>query len=330
MFGGGGPPAGRSPVAPAAVPQALHDLARALPPQVHLGTSSWSFPGWAGLVYAAPASESMLARHGLAAYAQHPLLRAVGVDRTFYAPVAAADLAAYARVTPPDFRFVVKAHDLLTMARVPDHPRHGALRGGPSPHYLDVAHARDAVVAPFVEGLGGKAGALLFQFAPQPADALAGPGPRAAPRRFAERLYRFLRDLPRGPRYAVEVRTADLLTADYAAALRTSGAVPCLALMPGLPDLDAQVELTGAAGADALVIRWMLAPHHTYETASKAYEPFHDLADPDPRTRRAIAAQVRAAIARGRPAIVIVNNNAEGSSPRSVAALAAEIGIVRP
>ncbi|MFM8890074.1 MAG: hypothetical protein ACKOTB_00370, partial [Planctomycetia bacterium] len=40
-------------VAPAPVEPSLESLGAALPPRIHLGTSSWSFPGWTGLVYAA-------------------------------------------------------------------------------------------------------------------------------------------------------------------------------------------------------------------------------------------------------------------------------------
>ena len=69
-----------------AVAPAMVALARHLPPQLYLGTSSWTFPGWQGLVYDRAASASVLARHGLSAYAQHPLLRTVCLDRTFYAP----------------------------------------------------------------------------------------------------------------------------------------------------------------------------------------------------------------------------------------------------
>lgn len=316
MFGA--PPA-EDPVAPAAVDAALVELAARLPPTLRFGTSSWSFPGWAGLVYRDRHGESALARHGLTAYARHPLLRAVGIDRTFYAPVLARELAAYAAQVPPDFRFVVKAHEAITAPRFANHARYGPLRGQPSPHYLDPHYAADAVVQPFVDGLGARGGALLFQLSPQPAELLAGPGPRSAPRRFAERLYRFLRDLPSGPLYAVELRTAECLTPDYGAALRAAGAVACHGLMPTMPDLATQHAVAGRADAP-LVVRWMLHARHDYDSAGAAYAPFDQLHDPDPATRGALAALLAADAAR--PALVIVNNNAEGSSPRSIAALA--------
>src|SRR5436305_1316810 len=76
----------REAVAPAPVPAEVAALGRELPSEVRLGGSTWSFPGWRGLVYDGRHSESVLAHAGLAAYAQHPLLRAVGRDRTHYAP----------------------------------------------------------------------------------------------------------------------------------------------------------------------------------------------------------------------------------------------------
>src|SRR5262245_693991 len=56
--------------------------AERLPPGVRIGTSSWSFPGWSGIVYDGHPSQARLARGGLRAYARHPLLRTVGLDRS--------------------------------------------------------------------------------------------------------------------------------------------------------------------------------------------------------------------------------------------------------
>ena len=105
-------------VDPAVVDDAVRRLGERLPTAIHLGTSSWSFPGWTGLVFALrngkPATEQQLARHGLAAYAAHPLLRTVSLDRTFYAPLTHDEFAAYARHVPERFRFVVKAPAAFT------------------------------------------------------------------------------------------------------------------------------------------------------------------------------------------------------------------------
>jgi hypothetical protein len=63
----------------------------------------------------------------------------------------------------------------------------------------------------------------------------------------------------------------------------------------------------------------MLQEGFAYEDAKDRYAPFHALVDPDPVTRAAIA---RLVAAHDGESIVILNNKAEGSAPRSVFALA--------
>lgn len=136
LFGGEAEPDG---LAAAIAGDELRELGRRLPPSVRFGTSSWSFPGWRGLVYRDEHSEAVLARRGLPAYAAHPLFASVGLDRTFYAPVDTATMAAYAAAVPERFRFLVKAHEALTLARYPQHARYGAQRGQPNPLLFNVA-----------------------------------------------------------------------------------------------------------------------------------------------------------------------------------------------
>ncbi|WP_308645952.1 hypothetical protein [Ottowia beijingensis] len=76
----------RAGVEATAVGDATRTLAAALPHGLHLGTSSWHFPGWAGLVWGGDYAEATLSKHGLVAYARHPLLRSVSLDRAFYRP----------------------------------------------------------------------------------------------------------------------------------------------------------------------------------------------------------------------------------------------------
>jgi uncharacterized protein YecE (DUF72 family) len=303
-------------VGPAQVSEEIQALGRELPRGIYLGGSTWSFPGWVGLVYDREYSQGRLAREGLAAYARHPLLRAIGVDRTHYAPVPADELKEYAVAVPEDFRFLVKAHEACTLTRYPDHPRYGAQRGLPNDLFLDPAYATDQVVAPFVEGMGDKGGALLFQFAPQDL---------GVPQGFAAELHAFLCALPRGPVYAVELRNRELLTQDYADALAGAGACHCHNVHPRMPDIRMQARLAGTAQGPATIVRWLLASGMTYEAAGRLYAPFNRLAAVDANARRAIAELARDARAAGRPAIVTVNNNAEGSAPLSIEGLAREI-----
>ena len=291
-------------------------LGEALPPLVRIGTSSWAYPGWAGLVYDRAATEKLLSHEGLRAYSQHPLFRAVGVDRAHYAPLSAEVYAAYAAQVPAHFRFLAKAHDALTLARYPKHPRYGAKAGEDNPRFLDASYAAEAVVGPYAEGLGKKAGPLLFQFAPQEIALMGGP------LGFADRIHRFLSALPRTTFYAVEVRNAALLTPALADALHAVRAAPGLLAHPTLPELPVQARLLRAHQAPALVLRWMLHRSLTHEAAGAAFSPFDRAHLDDRGTRAHIAELIAETTRRGRPSLVIVNNNAEGSAPWSILRLA--------
>ncbi len=314
-FFGAPTPVDAQAVEPAQPSEQLRGLGERLAANFHFGTSSWSFPGWEGLVYARAAGTSRLAKRGLEAYARHPLFRSVGVDRTFYAPVEAELLRRYAQQVPDDFRFLVKAFGGCTSARNGLDTRFGPAAGKANPHFLDPSYASDVVVAPFVEGLGHKAGVLLFQFSPQ---ALA---PMGGPRAFPDRLHDFFAALPRleHGHYAVELRNAELFTPRYLRAIGEVGVQHCINALPGMQSVAKQFAATGGARRDALIIRWMLHPKHDYQGAKLAYAPFDRIVDEDLETRGAIVDALREASADGpRRSFLIVNNKAEGSSPKSI------------
>ncbi len=127
-------------VLPAPVSQEIQALAQSLPRQLHLGTSSWTFPGWAGLVWDQPYAEPKLAKEGLHAYSQHPLLRTVSLDRAFYRPMRAEEYAALAAQVGDDFRFVVKVPSMISDALVRATEGERAGQGlQANPHFLDAA-----------------------------------------------------------------------------------------------------------------------------------------------------------------------------------------------
>ena len=289
-------------------------LAARLPAGLRLGTSSWAFPGWAGVLYDRAASAEKLSREGLRAYAENPLFRTVGVDRAHYRPLTVSQWRDHAEQVPDDFRFLVKAHEHCTLHRFPSHPRYGALREQDNLRFLDPEYAAREVVEPTIEGLGSKLGVLLFQFAQQDLRPMGGP------LAFCDRLYAFLSRLPPGPTYAVEVRNPRLLVPRFAEALEASGAMPCIAGLPQMPDLDVQWRQTPAAIAPTFVARWMLRRNHTYQTGVAAFHPFDQLREPDEGTRQMLVDLLRRAPKRAQ--FVIVNNKAEGSSPETLRALA--------
>lgn len=306
-------------VAPAATDPALAELAAAVPQLLHLGTSSWSFPGWKGLVWDGDHAESRLAKQGLVAYAQHPLLRTVSLDRSFYRPLSSSQYAAYAAQVPEHFRFVVKAPSLVTDAMIRAAEGRGMQANAA---FLDPAIAIREFVEPALEGLGPRIGALVFQLSPLPASWL-----RRMPEFFArlESMLAVLPPLPGGATVAVEVRDAQLLVPEFAALLKRTGATYCVGLHAKMPPVEAQLPMLRALWPGPLVCRWSLHRKHGaygYEEAKSLYEPFDHLVDPDPETRNVLARVIVATAAAGFHSYVTINNKAEGCAPLSVQELA--------
>jgi uncharacterized protein YecE (DUF72 family) len=292
------------------------ELAARLPAELWLGTMSWAFPGWRGLVYARDASAERLASAGLAAYAAQPLLRAVELDRSYYEPLSSDSLQRMAAEVPGGFRFVVKAHLECTLARFPSHARYGSKRGAVNTRFLDAAYASDIVIGPTVAGLGAKLGALLFQFSPED---------HGAPREFAERLRVFLAALPQGVVYAVELRNRALFTPAYAAALADAGAVHCHNAWSDMPPVLAQAKAVPPLARRPLIVRWLLRPGDNYAAAGERLAPFDRIVEEDLPRRQAIAHLVGRALEHRVPAFVLVNNDAEGCAPESIHRLARAI-----
>ena len=320
-------------IEPADFDESLTRLGRLLPRSVHLGTSSWYFPGWRDLVWRGDTdyTESQLARHGLSAYARHPLFRCVGIDRTFYQPLTVAEYARYADQVPNDFRFVVKAPAMVADA---------AMRGKrgdpiePNPLFLEPSAAIDHFVRPAIEGLSNRAGPLLFQLSPLPSEMKSADGGIAT----IERIGALLNALPVSiggitPVYAVELRDNELLTPRFVRTLRECGARLCIALHPRMPVAARQSAALRAMDAldeegddwrlkGPLVVRWNLAGGLRYEEARTRYAPFDRLVDPDIPTRGTLAHLIHVAIKSNQPSFIVANNKAEGSAPLTLLELA--------
>lgn len=322
---GEAPKRAESTVLPAAIDETLTALAHRLPAALHLGTSSWSFPGWAGMVYGDRYSDVQLARRGLAAYASHPLLRTVGIDRTFYAPISESAFRSYAkqaREVASGFRFLVKVPMLFTGPRL----RSDEGRWTDNEAFLNASLATAQFVLPATQGLGDACGPLVFQFPP------LGPKFTRAPQQFADALAEFLVALPRlsgAAFYAVELRDPELLTDDYLAALCAGNATHCIAIHARMPQASEQSRFWRESGRLPLVIRWSLHSGMKYEEAKERYAPFNALVDEDPDGRAQIAALALEATRARQETFIIANNKAEGSAPltiRKLADLIAEYG----
>lgn len=312
-------------ITPAPTVSEHQEIAQALHPLIHLGTSSWSYPGWTSLIWAQDYSESQLSRHGLTAYAQHPLMKTVSIDRSFYRPLTATEYANYAAQVPEHFRFIIKAPSSVTDAQLRDDQGHARLV---NPLFLDPEVAWREFVEPAVHGLQQHLGALVFQLSPLPLSLLHRMD------LFLDRLDQLFESLHHrlksnqltAPLMAVQIRDPELLhSATFVDILQRHRITYCLGLHPKLPSIEEQLPILRKLWPGPLVCRWNLHAKHGqygYRKAAELYEPYNRLQDPDPETR-AVLVKVALATARaGYPVYIGIANKAEGCAPLSVEALA--------
>ena len=281
-------------------------LAQHLGPTVFLGTSSWSFPGWVGEVWRRPCSAKTLAQDGLGAYAAHPLMRSVSIDRAYHAPVPDEVWASYAKQVPESFRAMVKAHRGLTTAAL-------AGTADDNPDFLTPALG-EVLVDAALRHLGDRVGVFLLQLPPQ-----------RLPRDTLGRLERLLAVLSDRVTVGVEPRAGGLLGPQYADVLARHGAVHVLSVHPSMPDLRTQWVEGGVARGPMVVARWNLPPDLHYEEAKAQWAPFSELQRPDDGTVDRLAKAIVWARTQGRPALVIANNKAEGCAPSTVRRIASRV-----
>lgn len=270
------------------------EMVRAFP-KLYLGTSSWSFPGWKGLIYAEEYGETKLAQLGLRAYSRVGLFRTVSLDRTYYRPMTVSEYKTLSSQVPETFRFVVKA------------PRDLLVPGGSG---FDLVRFTREFVEPTQRGLGEKLGVILIQFPP---------GTQAEyGSTFVSQLRELLKSLPRGPVYSLEVRDEELLGPHLQQAMIGTGCALCASIHPRLPGLDQQFLRVPPTPEVPLVFRWNLRPSLGYLEARARFRPFSSLVTEDPGRRTMLAQLALRALQAERAVYVTANNKAEGCAPLTI------------
>lgn len=181
---------------------------------LHIGTCSWKYDSWRGLVYSDAPHPDYLAE-----YAQK--YECVEVDQWFWSlfgpgkvvlphPKTVAD---YAAVVPEGFRFGVKMPNALTLTHFRPKTKTDPLV--PNPHFLSMDLLRTFLdqLAPLKPYLGP----MMFQFEYLNRDKMP------SQREFQDKLGAFVSQLPPDYCWCVESRNPNYLNGSYFAFLREQG-----------------------------------------------------------------------------------------------------------
>jgi uncharacterized protein YecE (DUF72 family) len=195
---------------------------------VHLGTSSFTAAGWEGTFY----PRGIKSTDRLVFYAEQ--FDAVEIDSTFYACPSPRTVEGWAAKTPEDFIFSVKVPQTITHEKV----------------LVDCS----AELKQFVETmgiLGGKLGPMVLQFPVFSRSAFKSQSD------FLDRLIPFLRTLPQGHKFAVEIRNKEWLDAQFAEVLRDFHVALVLQDRSRIPLPKELLQKFDPITADWTYIRWL-------------------------------------------------------------------------
>lgn len=312
---------------PPRAPQAARlagPLARLAEQGIHFGTSSWKYEGWLGTIYRPERyqvrgkfSQRQFEATCLQEYAA--TFPVVGGDFSFYQFPSRPYWEKLFDATPETLRFGLKVPEDLTVARWPGHARYGTRAGTANAGFLDPELLRRGFVEP-LSPYADRVAVLMFEFGTQPRSLF--PTPEA----FRLRLDSFLAALPRGPRYAVEIRNAEYLTPAYCETLAQRGVAHVFNAWTRMPELLDQAAVPGALdAADFLVARALLRHGQAYEQAVDTFAPYRDVRSPVPSARAGLVTLAQHARTHRKPAFLFVNNRLEGNSPGTIEAVAAEL-----
>jgi len=188
-------------------------------PQLRIGTCSWKFLSWAGLVYSA--AEGL---NYLEGYARR--YDTVEVDQWFWSLFEGSaprlprpsDVEEYRRSVPPDFGFTVKVPNSITLTHY--HRKSKADPLIPNPHFLSVDLFSSFLSS--LEPLGDLLGPLIFQFEYLNRQKMKGRD------EFQERLAEFLGRIPTDREYALEIRDPNYLNEAHFQFVAPHGPIPVL------------------------------------------------------------------------------------------------------
>jgi uncharacterized protein YecE (DUF72 family) len=284
---------------------------------IYVGTSSWKYEGWLGLIYSherymryfnvGPPKllKGRFQKECLEEYAR--TFKTVCLDAGLYQFPTPKILEGYFSQVGDDFRLSLKVTDEITVRRWPTMDRYGRRAGKMNEHFLDADLFQTSFLAALTP-YQDRVGTIIFEFSH------FHPGDWDRGREFVKALDAFFARLPKGWNYSVEVRNPSLLQAEYFEVLRRHGVAHTFNNWSRMPSVAEQMELPHSFTADFATARFLLKPGRTYEQAVEKFTPYQEIKEPNAEARMALIDLLTTPAKPGRPGrrFLYVNNRLEG------------------
>jgi uncharacterized protein YecE (DUF72 family) len=287
---------------------------------VYVGTSSWKYSGWLGLVYDRSRyetrtrfSEKRFQEQCLEEFSQ--FFRTVCVDAGYYRFPDEQFLEKLVSQVPAHFRFSFKVTDTVTLRRFPNLSRFGFMKGRLNPDFLNAELFEKAFLRP-LEPFRSQIGVLIFELADFHLADFAGFGD------FLDQLGKFFEKLPTGWQYAVELRTIEFFADEYLSLLNAYHVAHVFNQWTRMPDVGEQLIRNGTVSTDFVVGRFLLRKGRTFKEAIEKFYPYDQVREVNEEARQAARNLIwDVPMKKGRPSFLYLGNRLEGNSPTTIYAV---------
>lgn len=280
-------------------------------PNLRIGTCSWKYDSWRGLIYpdAGPVNY-------LESYSRH--YQTVEVDQWFWSLFGSdtavlpkpAVVMEYARSVPEDFLFSVKVPNSLSLTHHYKKTRNDPLRL--NPHFLSTELMERFLDS--LEPIKNRLGPLVFQFEYLNKQKMSGLD------EFIDRFNRFATQLPDGYSYGVEIRNPNYLKHDYFTFLSEIGFSHVFLHGYYMPPIFEIYQRFKTLIQHCSVIRLLGSDRQKIETQTG--KSWDSIVAPRDSDLALLAAMLIDLNERGIETFLYVNNHFEGSAPRTITRLA--------
>jgi len=276
---------------------------------LRIGTCSWKYPSWAGLVYSAPKGINYL-REYAARY------NSVEIDQWFWSLFGETsvvlprpgDVLAYRESVPDDFVFSVKAPNSITLTHFYRKKKTDPLV--PNPYFLSPPLLEQFLSQ--LDPLRDVLGPVMFQFE------YLNRQKMGSQKRFQELFEGFLKPIPPAYQYAMEIRNPNYLNESYFEFLERNALG--LVLLQGyyMPSIIGLYERW-----KSYILRHRLVVIRLHGPDRKGIEKrtgkrWNQVVDARDEELAGIAAMVGELLDHGADVYVNVNNHYEGSAPLTI------------
>ena len=277
---------------------------------LYIGTCSWKYPSWQGLVYSKPKDINYLEE-----YARH--YNTVEIDQWFWSLFGETDVvlprpetvAEYVESVPEEFRFSVKVPNSVTLTHL--YPRYTKGKLVANPNFLSTTLFAEFLS--LLEPMKSRLGPIMFQF--EYLNKQKMPSMRA----LVDRLGAFFDETPQGYSYVLEPRNPQIFKRPYFEFLSERGLGQVFIQGYYMPEITTiygpwKEYITGVSvvrlhGYDRLGIE---------ERTNKVYD---SIVEPMDAELPGVIEMIQDMRSRGVTVFLNVNNHYEGSAPLTIGKL---------